>query len=86
MNGRCPICVITQHGCRATFFSILPVFFCFFFKNQNTVVGKQNGKNNRSEPSVKLKLLRLPHMVKTALEPTLLPQNFKSSNGNQIPP
>ena len=43
-----------------------------FFKNQNTVAGKQNGKNNYSEPSVKLKLLELPLTVKTGPEPILL--------------
>ena len=65
----------------------------FFLKQQGTVVGKQNGKINCNEPSVKLKLLGLPHMVKTCPELTWLPQSFKPGcslihmanfDGNQI--
>ena len=64
-----------------------------FIKNQNTAVGKQNGINNCSQSSVKLRLLGLPHMLKTGPELVLLPQRFKSGrslihtvilNGNQM--
>ena len=65
-----------------------------FSENQNTVVGKQNGKNYYSELSVKLKKLGLLRTVRTSSsEPDCLPKGFKpvrclihavSFNGNQI--
>ena len=61
---------LTNNEVRSLFFKITWPRF----KNQNTVVGKQNGKNNNSKPSVKLKLLGFPHLVKTVLEPVSLPQ------------
>lgn len=50
----------------------------FFFKNQNTVVGKPIVKNNYDKPSVELKLLGLPHMVRVGSEPASL--SFSSLN------
>ena len=56
------------------FFKIIRVFF----KTQSTVLGERTQKKNYREPSVKLKLLGLPHMVKTGPEPAWPPQSFKS--------
>ena len=74
---------------------ILPFFKITWLssKIQNIDVGKLNGKINYTQPSVKLKLVGLPYMVKTGPEPSWLKKNFKSGrslnhavnfSGNQI--
>ena len=46
-----------------------------FSRNQNSDVSKLNAKVNFIEPSVELKLIELPHVVKTGPEPTWLPSS-----------
>ena len=57
-NQKFPFGRLSSTGVESPFFKIS----CLFFKNQNTIAGKPNVKINYNEPSVKLKLLGLPHL------------------------